>query len=244
MHHAIDPRIQAVARLAVGLGRHVDRHRVSSDQAALGRRLDRHFRQLLRRVAPLEIAPRHDLSVGDRLAAGRDDPVDAGQFGALFDEGHAAGRAGLAEDGKTLPYRPAAAGDHQAPFRVGIDVDDPHLVPVGLELVGDDAGERGADMLAHLGADDVDGHDAAAIDAVPDCRLEEFGRGGLGLASGGGWQLHGGEAGPAESQHRAGPHHRDQEAAARRQGGAVAAIARVQDPIHWRLSLAGATPPA
>ena len=49
---------------------------------------------------------------------------------------------------------------------------DAHLAPVGLELVGEDAGERGADVLAHLGADDVDGDDAVAIDAVPDGRLE------------------------------------------------------------------------
>ena len=75
------------------------------------------------------------------------------------------GRAGVAVRRKALPHRPAAAGDHQAPLRIGIDVDDAHLAPVGFQLVGEDAGDGGADVLAHLGADDVDGDDAVAVDA-------------------------------------------------------------------------------
>ena len=71
-----------------------------------------------------------------------------------------------------LQYRTAAARHHDAPLRIGVDGVDAHVVPVGFEFVGEDAGERRADMLAHLGADDVDGHDAVAVDAVPDSRIE------------------------------------------------------------------------
>jgi hypothetical protein len=92
-------------------------------------------------------------------------------------------------------------------------VDNPHLFPVGLQLVGHDAGERGAHMLAHFGPDDVDGDHAGAIDAVPDGRLKQVARRDLGLASCR-------RPGPGKSQHDAGPHHRDQEAAARPQGHA------------------------
>ena len=64
-------------------------------------------------------------------------------------------------------------------FGLEFGIDDPYLVPVGLELVGHDAGERGADMLAHFGAFDVDGHSAIAVDAVPDGRFKKFAGGCL-----------------------------------------------------------------
>ena len=44
-------------------------------------------------------------------------------------------------------------------------MNDADLVPIHLEFVGEDAGERRADMLAHLGADDVDGDLPIAVDA-------------------------------------------------------------------------------
>ena len=91
---------------------------------------------------------------------------------ALIHERDASGGARAAEDRESHPDRPAAARHHQTPFRIGVDGDDPHLVPIGLEFIGENAGKRGADMLAHLGADDVDGDDAVPVDAVPDGRLE------------------------------------------------------------------------
>ena len=81
---------------------------------------------------------------------------NAEKLRALVHEGDASGGARAAEDRESHPNRPAAARHHQTPFRVGIDGDDPHLVPIGLEFIGENAGERGADMLTHLGADDVD----------------------------------------------------------------------------------------
>jgi hypothetical protein len=93
-------------------------------------------------------------------------------------------------------------------------MDNSHLAPVGLELVGHDASERGAHMLAHLGADDVDSQHAAAIHAVPDGRLEQVDRCDLGFAWCRQWELNRGTAGAGESHHGAGPYHGDQEAEA------------------------------
>ena len=98
--------------------------------------------------------------------------TDAEQFGAFFNQSNAACGARPAEHRETLPHRPTAAGNHLAPFRIGVDGDDFNFVPIGLQLVGHDAGERGTDMLAHLGANDVDRHRAAGIDAIPDGRFE------------------------------------------------------------------------
>ena len=140
---------------------------------------------------------------------------DAEQLGAFFDEGNTAGRARSAEHRKTLPHRPTAAGHHQAPFGIGIDGDDPHTVPVGLQLVGDNPGQSRTDMLAHLGADHVDGHRAAAIDAVPNRRLEE-------LTCADARQR--GQAGASVSQHEGAPQHRNQEAAARWVGARPEAV--------------------
>jgi CO dehydrogenase flavoprotein C-terminal domain len=77
---------------------------------------------------------------------------DAEQFGAFFNRSDAASRARSAEHWETLPYRPTGAGYHHAPFGIGVDVDDAHLVPVGLQLVGDDAGERGTDTCWPISA--------------------------------------------------------------------------------------------
>ena len=53
---------------------------------------------------------------------------------------------------------------------------DAHLGPVGFQLIGDDSGDGRADVLAHLGADDVDGDDPLAVDVVPDGGAESAGR--------------------------------------------------------------------
>jgi hypothetical protein len=102
---------------------------------------------------------------------------------------------------------PAAAGDHCAPFRIGVDGDDLHFVPIGLQLVGYNPAQRGTHMLTHLSTNDIDRHGAAGVDAIPDGWLEEF----AGAVS----RL-GGEARSSVSQHDPGAHHRNQEAAARR----------------------------
>src|SRR6266851_9058059 len=98
--------------------------------------------------------------------------TDGEQLRAFFNQSNTAGRACSAEHRKTLPHRPTAAGYHLAPFRIGVDFDDLHLAPIGLQLVGHDAGECGADMLSQLGADNVYSHRTAAIDAIPDGRFE------------------------------------------------------------------------
>lgn len=100
--------------------------------------------------------------------------IHAEKFRALFDESDAAGGTGAAQEREALPHRPAAAGDHLTPFRIGIDVNDCHLVPVDLQLIGDDAGERGTDMLAHFRPDDVDGYSAVAADRIPDGRFKQI----------------------------------------------------------------------
>lgn len=64
-----------------------------------------------------------------RGAIGR---TGAEQRRARLDQGDATGGTRLAEHREGLPHRPAPAGDHQAPFGVGIDMDDADLVPIGL----------------------------------------------------------------------------------------------------------------
>ena len=107
-----------------------------------------------------------------------------------------------------VAYRPAAAGDHQTPLGIGVDHVEPHLVPVRFELIGENTGERGSDMLSHLGADDVDGHHSLAVDAVPDGRLESVGR-DLGTRQG---------PGPGETEGgRSALRHSDEESSATRE---------------------------
>src|SRR6202011_5571139 len=68
--HAFHYRVEPVASLSVGLRRDVECQRVSSDEAAFGRRLDRNLIELLGRVASPEVATRHDIAVGDRSSFG------------------------------------------------------------------------------------------------------------------------------------------------------------------------------
>lgn len=63
---------------------------------------------------------------------------------------------------------------------MGVDVVQAHRLPIRLQLVGDDACQRGADMLAHLGLGDVDGDEAVMIDAIPEGRLEVLAGDGFG----------------------------------------------------------------
>ena len=100
------------------------------------------------------------------------------QLCAFLDQHLPAGRTRLAVDRITLPDRPAAAGGHEAPLGVGVDGLDPDFRPVSLQLVRNDPGDGGADVLAHFGADDVHGDHAVAADHIPDRRLEPGGRAG------------------------------------------------------------------
>src|SRR6202011_6410681 len=100
---------------------------------------------------------------------------------AFFDQRNAAGRARSAEQRETLPHGPTATCNHEAPLGIGVDGDDLHLVPVGLQLVCHDAGERGADVLTHLRANDVDCYRAAWIDSIPDGGFEEVARAASGV---------------------------------------------------------------
>src|SRR6266849_803996 len=93
-------------------------------------------------------------------------------------------------------------------------------------------------MLAHLGPDNVDSHRPAGIDAIPDSRFEQFADAAFTLLSrreeflgSRGEEFHRGEAGPGVSEHDAGPHHGDQEAAARRLVSGPNSVRR--QSIHW-----------
>src|SRR5713101_6185868 len=84
--------------------------------------------------------------------------TDAEQLRAFLNQSNTASRTRSAEHREALPHRPTATGYHFAPFRIGVDFDDLQLAPIGLQLVGHDAGECGADMLSQLGADNVYSH--------------------------------------------------------------------------------------
>ena len=185
--HALDFGVDAVDGGAGRLLDDVERGDRLADQLALGDRLQRDLGELFGRVGLGEAAAADDVRVGDLLRAGDDLAVggragcgiDAERFCAGLDQRHAAGGAGLAVERIGLPDGPASAGDHQAPLRIRVDVLDAHIFPRRFEFIGEDARERRADMLAHLGADDVDGDDAVRVDRIPLRRLE-----GRGVAGG------------------------------------------------------------
>ena len=105
---------------------------------------------------------------------------------------------------------------------------DAHLVPPDFEFVGQDAGERGPNVLAHLGADDVDRHDTVAVHREPQCRLErQAGIAARNPARHGRVHRRLQLAGEAEGE--AGAGHGDQETAAR---GRKAAVVRAHEPNH------------
>ena len=57
--------------------------------------------------------------------------------------------------------------NHCAPLRNAVDLNDVHLVPVVLQFLGEDARQRGPDMLAKFGADGVDGDDTVEVNTEP-----------------------------------------------------------------------------
>lgn len=128
---------------------------------------------------------------------------------AFLDHHATRGGTGLTERVPGVPDGPGPAGDVLAgPFRGGVDLRDLDLVPVGVHFVRDDAGEGGADMLAHFGADDVDVDRPVRSDGAPDIGLER------------GFRRHGrrkcrGSTGLAgETEHQPGAGRRHQEVAA------------------------------
>src|ERR1700676_3494783 len=84
----------------------------------------------------------------------------------------ASGRTRTAENRKGLKHRGASARHHNPPLWIGVDGGDADLVPIGFEFVSEDTRERRAHMLAHLGADNIDGYDSVAADGVPDSWIE------------------------------------------------------------------------
>ena len=88
------------------------------------------------------------------------------------------------------------------------------LRPVGFQFVGNYPGNGGAHVLAHLGADDVDGDRPRPVDIEPD----------------GGGEAVGGLSWHRGAEHGAGGRYRDQEAASGR--GEVGHRAVVEGDAH------------
>src|SRR5215467_6583078 len=178
--HARDRRIDAVARRAVDLRRDVHCIGLFSDEPTLRGRLDRQLREFIRYEFACKPATPDDFAVGDglicgeygALAGGAFRRVHAKQLGASLDEGDAACSAGAAVNWEIGPHRRAAAGVHVPPLRIAIDQQDANVAPVDLELIREYASDGSADVLAHLCTDDVHGHDAIAVDAVPNGGFE------------------------------------------------------------------------
>src|SRR5262249_28025488 len=149
-------------------------------ETPLRRRLDRQTRELVRSKFARWLAAPDDLSVGDGLIGGDHGALardalrraHAEQAGARLDQSDPARGAGAAVDREIGRYRLAPASAHVAPLRIGIDQQDTHIAPVDLQLVSEDAGNGRADVLTHFRADDVHGHDAIAVEAVPNRGFE------------------------------------------------------------------------
>src|SRR5262245_9667679 len=178
--HAFNDRIDAVARRAVDLRRNVQRIGLFPNEPTLRGRLDRQLREFIRYEFARRLPASDDLAVGDGLICGEHGALAGGAFrrvhieqlGACLDKSDSPRGAGSAVKRKIDPHRRAAAGVHVAPLRIAIDHQDANVCPVDLELVSDDAGDGSADMLTHLRTDDVHGHDAIAVDAVPNGGFE------------------------------------------------------------------------
>ena len=179
--HAIHSCVDPVARGAGCLRGNVESLDRAPNEFAVRGGLDRHHREFLGREAAAEIASLDDLSVRDRPIASDYCAVarhallrwNPEKPCSLVHERNAPRCARVAKNGEGHPNRPAASRHHQTPFRIGVDGNDANVVPIGLEFIGENAGERGADMLSHLGANDIDANDAVRVDAVPDGRLED-----------------------------------------------------------------------
>ena len=139
---------------------------------------------------PIDLGLLQDLAVADGAPGGLvDDATAVGvavgelgaqQLGAGLGERDPAQRAG-ARDAVELGRDAAAV--HRVGQAVHSEVVhalergvEPHLVPRYFQLVGDDLREGGADVLPHLGLDDVHGGGAVGGHGEPDGRL--VGRGG------------------------------------------------------------------
>ncbi|MNU53100.1 hypothetical protein D3C71_421270 [compost metagenome] len=178
--HALDFRIDAVHGRTIDFRGDVERLHVLADQAALLRRFQHDGFQLLGRVLARQLATAHDVAIADRAPPAMHDaqPRVTGGHGhaqqarAFLDQRKAPGRAGTAERIEILPDGPAAARHHQAPFRVRVHVMQAHLAPVRFKLLGHDARQGRADVLAHFRLGDVDGNDAVAADLEPDAGIE------------------------------------------------------------------------
>ena len=231
IQHALDFRIDAVHGRAIDFRWNIERLHLLADQAALPRRLQHDGVQLRGRVLARQLATAHDVAIADRAPPAMHDaePGVAGGDGhaqqarALLDQREAPGRAGTAERVEILPDGPAAARDHQAPFRVRVHVMQAHLAPVRFQLLGHDARQGRADMLAHFRLGDIHGDHAVTPDLEPDAGIEDWrrrldGRRGRRLASGQG------AVGAQESQGKPRAGGGDQETATSQRAGAGSGI--------------------
>ena len=128
-------------------------------------------------------------AVGSADACTRPEPVvhsDSGDIPGLRgggDEHLAAGGADLAQGIPVDGRGGAAAGALRAVLRfVEVGLLDLDVLPIDVELVGDDHGEMGLDALADLGILGDDGDDAVGVNLTKARRYEvpAAGRGGLG----------------------------------------------------------------
>src|SRR5262245_55876391 len=178
--HTRDRRVDAVAHRAIYLRRDIQRIGLFTNEPPLRGRLDRQLREFVRHEFARRLAASDDLAIGDGSTYGEHRALArdtlrgayAEQLGTRFDESDAASGTGAAVNREIEPYRFAAARAHDAPLRIGIDRRDAHVAPVDLEFVSEDAGDGRAYVLAHLRTRDVHGHDAIAVDAVPNGGLE------------------------------------------------------------------------
>ena len=171
IRHAGNESVDAVLRLAVGLFGQVERRRGLADNPPVPGILARQAAEIVGiGEGPVDLRLSKDVGVGQGApgSAVDDAPVAGAAVGRVgaeqrragFDQHDAAGRAGARQAVELGGDAAAVDGVGEAVFREVLSrpfgVVERDLAPVDLELLGDDLGERGADMLAHLRLDDMD----------------------------------------------------------------------------------------
>ena len=172
--HVGQERVDAELGLAGDLLGDVQARRPLADHAVVGRLLERDLLEVVlaeglrdgHALDDLAVAERaaggemaHDAALGHALG-GRDVP----RRGGRVHQRQAGGGAGARERVEGPVHRPAAAGEHQAVLLVGRRIVDADVLPVRLQLLGDDLGQRRAHALPHLGLGDVHGHETVGGD--------------------------------------------------------------------------------
>ena len=181
--HARQEDVDAVLRLAGRLRGDVEGRDGSADDLVLAARLERHLLEVVRvGKLPVDLRLLQDLAVGD--GAPRHPVGDTAVFGvavclvrpqeprAGLNHRDAAGGSGTSQTVELGRHAAAVHRVRKAVDREVLDAFQRHVerdvVPLHLELFGDDLRERGSDMLPHLGLDDVDRGLAIGRDREPD----------------------------------------------------------------------------